>query len=91
MTINVSNSTSNRTECNGDNSLAPFIIGPGLEVIVITLSVLVGSMAGPDVDVDIPAVIMMSIVLEVLVALVSATEAVGDRELVSVANEKTNH
>ena len=92
MIINESNSTSNRTEYNGDNSPAPLsCISSTVGSVGLSLPILVGSMAGSDV-VDIPVVVMMlSIALEEPVGFVAIIGIVDDGTIISVANEKTNH
>ena len=92
----MNNGTSNRTECIGDNSLAPLNAslvtegGVGSSLGSFVGLVVVDDDDDDDVDVDITVGVSMTLstVLEILVVLISLTVMVGDGKLVSVANDK---
>ena len=92
--IHVNNGTSNRTECIGDNRLAPLNAslvtegGVGSSLGSLVGLVVVDDDVDVDVDITVGVSMTLSTVLEILVVLISLTVMVGDGKLVSVANDK---
>ena len=93
----MNNGTSNRTECIGDNSLAPLNAslvtegGVGSSLGSFVGLVVVDDDVDVDVDITVGVSMTLSTVLEILVVLISLTVMVGEGKLVSVANDKNKH